>query len=216
MAPFLSCLALPWLSPSLACPALPSSSNNSRSLFASTYERRRNETPQTGKPSAAPKPPKRETKPDARPEAPLRQIASDRLLSPQIAISFPPAHLTPLIKPFLPVVPQKQGVSISRYPKRPRRPLSSFLPKEEGGRRSHATPVASQTVLFVPGWIRALVPSSRAPSPIRGWYARRAYGPTPLLLTLEVVIQSLRPEGELQEKGGDSRMKTAERKQQEG
>lgn len=113
-----SCLALPWLSFPCFPPALPSSSNCSRSLFDSTYERPPKRSPRTGKPSAAPKPPKRETEPDARPETPLRQIASDRLPSSQIAISSSPAHLIPLIKPFLPVVPQKQSISFFRSPQK--------------------------------------------------------------------------------------------------
>ena len=133
---------------------MPSSSNRSRPPARFHLRTPSERNPRTGKPSAAPKPPKRDSEPDARPETPLRQIASDRLPSSQIAVSSPPAHLIPLIKPFLPVVPQKQGVSFYRSPKRPRGPLSSFSPKKKGERRSHATHVASQTVLLVSrlGW----------------------------------------------------------------
>ncbi len=164
MGTFLSCLALPWLSPSLACAALSSSSNCPRSLFASTYERPPKRSPRTGKPSAAPKPPKRDSEPNARPETPLCQIASDRLPSSQIAVSPSPAHLTPLIKPFLPVVPQKQGVSLSRYPKGPEGHYHPFSPKkrEEGGATPPTLPL--KPFSWFPGWAGVLeLPSPDPP-----------------------------------------------------
>ena len=179
MGTFLSCLALPWLSSSLAAlpwelaalpwepssPALPCHGSLLPLLalpcLPSLTALALYSLPPTN--AVETKPPNRETK--RRSEATEARNRTGRPTgnpAPANSVRSPPKlpdrHLLSsrspdsLIKPFLPAVPRKQSISLSRSPKGPEGHYHPFFPKKRGGEGARPPTLPLKPFSWFPGW----------------------------------------------------------------